>query len=344
MSDKTEPPTPRRLRKAREQGDLVVSPALSQAVSFLVALVLVPSLCVRSFGAVAEVIGVAIDGRTLTGAEVAFTVLSLCVPVLAACAVTSLSVGLVQNGGAFLPGRALPRLERLNPVAGFAGLFSLERLTSLLRALFTAAIVVLITVWSFEAITPSLANTVGELRAAIGLASDAAFGIARDAAFVCLGFGLLDYVVVRRAWLGRWRMTRAEVQREFKETEGDPELKAARRRAHQEVLLSAQLSAVERARVVVVNPTHFATALEYDESEHAAPRIVAQGQGEIARLIIARARAHAIPIIRDIPVARALAELEVGEEIPEALYEAVAEILREVYTSENPASSDANPA
>ncbi len=109
-------------------------------------------------------------------------------------------------------------------------------------------------------------------------------------------------------------MTRAEVQRDFREAEGNPELKAARRRAHQEVLFSAQLAAVERARVVIVNPTHLATALCYDEAEDAAPKIVAQGQGELARQILDVARAAGVPVIRDVPVARALMDLEVGEE------------------------------
>jgi FlhB-like protein len=100
------------------------------------------------------------------------------------------------------------------------------------------------------------------------------------------------------------------------------------------VWLSAQLGAVEKARVVIVNPTHFATALSYDESDEGAPRVVAQGQGEVARRIIEAARARGVPVVRDVPIARALAELEVGEEIPEALYEAVAEILREVLDGE----------
>jgi flagellar biosynthesis protein FlhB len=148
-------------------------------------------------------------------------------------------------------------------------------------------------------------------------------------------------LLVRRAFSKRWMMTRAEVQRDFRDAEGNPELKAARRRAHQEVLFSAQLAAVERARVVIVNPTHLATALGYDEAEDAAPKIVAQGQGEQARRILDVARAAGVPVIRDVPVARALMDLEVGEEIPEALYEAVAEILRELMPAED--ASEASP-
>ena len=100
-------------------------------------------------------------------------------------------------------------------------------------------------------------------------------------------------------------------------------------------MTGATLGALKTASVVIVNPTHLATALKYaDEEEQTAPAVVAQGQGEMAKLIVEAARAYGVPIVRDVPVARALNELEVGDEIPEALYEAVAEILREIWQGE----------
>jgi flagellar biosynthesis protein FlhB len=96
------------------------------------------------------------------------------------------------------------------------------------------------------------------------------------------------------------------------------------------------LNAVKEATVVVVNPTHLANALRYVDGEDAAPKVVAIGQGELARRIVEAAHAYGIPCVQDVPVARALAELEVGDEIPEALYEAVAEILRTVMENARP--------
>jgi flagellar biosynthesis protein FlhB len=134
-------------------------------------------------------------------------------------------------------------------------------------------------------------------------------------------------------------MSKDDVRREFREAEGNPEVRAQRRRAHQEALVGSLLNAVKDATVVVVNPTHLATALHYvAEDAESAPRVVAQGQGELARAIIEAARAYGVPCVRDVPVARALAELEVGDEIPEALYEAVAEILRELARTEETGS------
>ncbi|MDQ2644766.1 MAG: EscU/YscU/HrcU family type III secretion system export apparatus switch protein [Myxococcota bacterium] len=330
MSDKTEQPTPRRLRHAREQGDLAVSGALTQAVAFLVALSLVPSLVSAGFGVASRAVAYAAEGRALEPAELALAVLTVTVPLLTAAAFTSWCVGLVQSGGAFVPSRLSLRLDRLNPLTGITGLFSAERLVSVLRALLAAGIVIALTLSVLRSHLPALAATPGQLGPALGLVEIVSRRIARDAALVFLALGALDLLLVRRAFLKRWMMTRAEVQRDFREAEGNPELKAARRRAHQEVLFSAQLAAVERARVVIVNPTHLATALGYDEAEDAAPTVLAQGQGALARQILDAARAAGVPVIRDVPVARALMDLEVGEEIPEALYEAVAEILREL--------------
>jgi flagellar biosynthesis protein FlhB len=132
-------------------------------------------------------------------------------------------------------------------------------------------------------------------------------------------------------------MTKAEVKREHKESEGDPEQKAARDRAHQEMLASATIGNVKNASVVIVNPVHIACALKYDEKEgDEAPVLVASGQGDLAKKIVEAARQYGVPVLRDVPLARALVELEVGDEIPEALYEAVAEILRAAWEEHPP--------
>jgi FlhB-like protein len=150
------------------------------------------------------------------------------------------------------------------------------------------------------------------------------------AALIGLGLALVDLLVVQRAWRKRHRMSKDEVRREYREAEGDPEVRAQRKRAHQEALAGTIVNAVKEATVVIVNPTHLASALRYVEDEDQAPKLVAQGQGELARRIVEAARAYGIPCVEDVPIARALSELEIGDEIPEALYEAVAEILREV--------------
>ena len=332
--DKTEQPTPRRLRKAREQGDVPVSAVFSQAIGLLAALALLPAATATAARWVSELLVFALEGRTLQPLEFASVLLALTLPLVLAAALVSGAVSFVQSGGNLALSRVAPELSRLDPFQGIQGLFSGPRLFGVVRALLGMTLCALLAVLVLRSVAGSLAHTAGQIPAGVALAGEASSRLLWYAAFVGVAVGVIDAAVVRRSWLNRWMMTRDEVRREFRESEGDPELKAARRRAHQEALMTSALAAVKDASVVIVNPTHLATALRYEEEEDGAPRILAQGQGELAHLIVRTAHQFGVPVIQDVPVARALAELEVGDEIPEALYEAVAEILREVWDSE----------
>ena len=157
----------------------------------------------------------------------------------------------------------------------------------------------------------------------------------KRAAVLGVFLAILDVVVTRRSWRKKLMMSKADVKREHRESEGDPQLKAARERAHHEMLAAATVANVQKASVVIVNPVHIACALRYDEEDgDEAPVVVASGHGDLAARIVQAARAHNVPILQDIPLARALVELEIGSAIPEALYEAVAEILREAWSSD----------
>jgi flagellar biosynthesis protein FlhB len=260
--------------------------------------------------------------------------LRLSLPVVAVAAAAAFSLSAAQTGGLFALERLLPKLDRLNALSGLSSLISGPRVIGLVRALIASALLLLLSWLVLRSSLPALLGTVASLPGAVSAAAQASRRLSNYAAMVGLALALLDLLVVRRAWLKRWMMTRDEVRRESRESEGDPELKAARRRAHQEMLTSAAIHAVKDASVVIVNPTHLAVALRYRDEEDAAPNVLAQGQGDLARRIVEAAHAYGVPVVRDVPIARALSELEVGDEIPEALYEAVAEILREVWAAE----------
>jgi flagellar biosynthesis protein FlhB len=329
---KTEEPTPRRLRRAREQGDSPVSYALGQGLALFAAVLLAPAALAACAARAAVLLRGALAGtpamapaRTLAG-----EVLSLSVPLLLAVAGVAVSVGLWQTGGVLSAARVTPDLGRLDPVAGARNLFKADRLFVLLRALVAGGAAAGIALWLLRAHAADFAELAGNERAIGGLTLALGRSLGVTVALAGVGLGLLDLVIVHRLWRSRHRMSKDEVRREFREAEGDPEIRAKRRRAHQEALSGSIVNAVRDATVVVVNPTHLASALRYVEEEDAAPRLVAQGEGELARYIVEAARAYGIPCVRDVPVARALRELEIGDEIPEALYEAVAEILREL--------------
>lgn len=340
MSEKTEEPTPQRLRKAREDGDSGVSVQAATAVGFLVAVALVPAAVValaeRSASLLRGAIERAGDASPATPSAEALlpSVVWLVAPVLVAAGATSAIVQFVQAGGSFATRKLGPRLDRLDLVQGAKNLVSTTRLFAVLRALLFGGVILYLTYGTLRAGAADLAHVAGRL-AYVGVVAGALGGaLARRAALVGLALGAIDLFVTRRQWLSRLKMSKEEIKREHKESEGDPQLKAARERAHHEMLASAAVANVKNATVVVVNPTHLACALRYEAEEgDAAPVVVATGEGDLAKRIVEAARAYGVPVLRDVPLARALIELEVGGEIPEDLYEAVAEILREAYAS-----------
>lgn len=332
MSEKTEEPTPRRLERARRDGDAPVSSALMGAVALVVAASLAPGVVRASASAVRSMlVGILAHPDSLPSATFALrTGVALCAPLLLAVAAAAALVGAVQTRALVAPARIAPKLDRLSPAALARSLFSPQRAFSVARALLTAVVVGWLVVRRLEDRLPDLANATGNLQAAAIAAGSIAGSIVRDAVLMVLALGIVDLVITRRTWLSRLRMTRQEVQREHRESEGDPQLKSARERAHQELLASATVNAVRDATVVIVNPTRLASALRYREEEDDAPMLVAKGEGELARRIVDAARAYGIPVVQDVPVARALAALQEGDAIPAAMYEAVATILREL--------------
>lgn len=330
MSDKTEEPTPKRLKKAREQGDSAVSASLGQGVGFVAVLALLPALLGALTASAGAALRAALAGEAADPIRSAWLWLTLSVPVLGVSALVSLLLGFVQTGGAFTASRFAPDFARIDPVQGVRGLFTLDRVFSLCRSLLAALAVGWLAWGVLRDHASSIANSTGRTESIAALAWLLGRKLLWAAGLVALVLGGIDYFFVRRAWLRRHRMTKDEIKREHRESEGDPEVKAARRRAHQEALAGSMIAAVKNATVLIVNPTHLATALRYAEDEDEAPVVIAHGQGDLAQKLIEAAHQYGVPVVRDIPIAHALKELTLGEQIPEALYEAVAEVLREL--------------
>jgi FlhB-like protein len=342
MSDeKTEKPTPQRLRKASREGDSGISNYAGQSIGFFVALVLLPSAATATSSRCAVWLKAALVRAgerpapvQLDAKGIAFDVVSLVGPMLLATAAVIAVVGAVQTGGSVAVGKLSPDLSRLDPIAGIKRLLSLDRLFSVARSLVAASAVAFLAYRELEGHASDVAHTAGRLALVPHLGGELARRMATDAAILGLAVAAFDIAVVRRGWMKRLRMSPAEVKREYKESEGDPQMKAARERARRELLAQATVASVKNASVVVVNPTHLACALKYAEDEDSAPVVVASGAGDLAERIVRAAHDYGIPIVRDVPLAQALRELEVGDVIPEALYEAVAEILRAAWEEE----------
>jgi flagellar biosynthesis protein FlhB len=344
MSDKTEEATPKKLRKAQEEGDSPISSFASQAIAFLCAVAVAPAaiaaLATHATSDLRAALARAGDASLTVKFEplpFATTVIALTVPILGAAAVAAAVASVVQSGGIIATKRLQPKLERLNFINGLKQLFSTSRLVAVLRAALYGAAVAWFAYSALRDHAGDIARTTGRLPEAGAVAAAVAIGVVKRAAILGVFLAVLDIVVTRRSWHKKLRMSKADVKREHKESEGDPQLKSARERAHHEMLASATVANVQKASVVIVNPVHIACALRYDEEDgDEAPVVVASGHGDLAARIVSAARAYGVPVLQDIPLARALVELEVGSAIPEALYEAVAEILREAWAAEEP--------
>lgn len=327
MAEKTHDPTPKRLREAREKGDVPHAPLVASAVGLFVIVPLTASVLRKSAVGLAHTMSdptAPVDAFAIAGGVLA-GVAPIALTLIAIAAVS----GVVQGTLTFSPKRLAPDASKLNPVAGLGRLIDKSKLWAAARG---ALVILLLGFVLGRVIVEAAAR--GAVSITPDSAIDAAISLSSRVVLTAGGLAcavaLLDVIVSRRLWLGRHRMSRDEVIREHKEQEGDPEIKRRREELHHELMAAEALSAVRDASVVVINPTHLACALRYDDAagDDAAPTLLAKGQGALAARMIEAARLHGVPVIRDVPVARALYELEVGTDIPEVLYEAVAEVLK----------------
>jgi flagellar biosynthesis protein FlhB len=346
----TEEPTPKRLEEARRRGEVAQSRDLSSSAAMTAAIVALaatgPALTARLIAfhraALAAAPGGGAPGPALAaGLDVFWRGLAL---PLAAAMLAAAGAGLLQTRGLFAVEALRPDLARLSPAAGLRRAFGGQAAVQVGKGLLKVALVGAI---AWVTVRPVLAGVTALAGAAAPrlLATMGTLGsqLAERVALVALVLGVADYLLVRRRHGKGLRMTREEVRREAKDAEGDPGHRAERQRLHREILEQRMVAEVRKADFVVVNPDHIAVALRYDRDGDGAPMVVARGERLVAERIKEVARQAGVPIFRDVTLARSLRDLPEGEEIPAALYEAVAEVLRVVYAM-NEAATEAGAA
>jgi flagellar biosynthetic protein FlhB len=343
--EKTERPTEKRLRDARKRGQVAKSHDLSSALLLIAALAVLwlagDHMGEWLSGAMQDQLrqAAAYQGQltradafgALAGGVKAFALVLL--PLFATLFLVAALVGYFQVGSIFAFEPVKPNLNRLNPAESFKQKFFkgrpyLELAKTLLKMTITTLVIGTV-LWSSRRDVIELTRQPSSRVAAYTLSLIFEIGFKVGLAFVALGAA--DYFLQRFLHLKELRMSKQEVKEEWKETEGNPLYKSARRQMHREILMQSMMAAVKRADVVVVNPTHVAVALQYDRATMGAPVIVAKGAELIAARIRELAKESGVPIMRDVPLARTLYEFEIDSEIPEELFEAVAAVLRWVY-------------
>jgi flagellar biosynthetic protein FlhB len=340
--ERTEPASPRRLEQAREEGNVARSPELSAFAVLAAALAAFWFYGETLLGGLKRL---TVRGLTLDGAavrdpaamgerlyELATEALTLSAPLLGATVIAALVAPLAIGGWSFAPSALLPKFSRISPLSGFERMFSMRGIVELGKALLKATLiggVALLVLWKGKDAMLDLAGQPFEtaLAAAAGLVLMSVLTVAA----VMSAIAAVDVPLQLWQYARNLRMTREDLKRETKETEGDPHVKAAIRAQQRAAARKRMMAEIPKASVVVTNPTHFAVALRY-ESSMRAPIVVAKGADLLAARIRGIAELHHVPILEAPPLARALyTHTDLGEQIPEKLYTAVAEVLAYVF-------------
>jgi flagellar biosynthetic protein FlhB len=343
--EKTEQPTAKKLKDAREKGQIPRSKDLSAAAATLMGVLVLGRMGGILIGRLTERMASALTHvgdhpvRSVTAGELTGVVLggagfvALVVgPIAIATTVTGVLLQGVQGGWNFAPAALQWDLARLSPASGIKKLFSVNALVDTLKTYIAVAVICYAT-WStidaviHDATRLAWMTPMGSASAAWGHTEALLWKIA----WALLVLGAADYGLQWYRHMSSLKMTKQEVRDESKQSDGSPEVKGKIKRIQRDMARRRMINDVARATVVVTNPTHFAVALEYKRGVMAAPIVLAKGADHIALAIREQAKKHGVPMVENKPLARALfAEAEVGQSIPANLFAAVAEVLAQL--------------
>ncbi|SEO51220.1 flagellar biosynthesis protein FlhB [Nitrosovibrio sp. Nv6] len=341
--EKTEPASPRRLEKSRDEGQVPRSAELS---TFVVLIAAGTGLWLMGGHLSRQLTHLMKDGMKLSR-EVGFDssllterlfdlsshALLTFAPFLILMFVAALSAPMLLSGWLFTWKSLTPDFNRLNPLKGMARMFSWNSLVELAKALLKASLIGSMGAWTIwhhkeavlSLISAPLTASAGHIAELIVMSFLAIAGTMVLIAAVDVPFRLWDHY-------RKLKMTKEELRQENKETEGDPHVKARIRSQQRAMARKRMMAEIPKADVIVTNPTHYAVALKYEEGKMRAPRVVAKGTHLLALKIREVGQQHQVPLLEAPPLARALYQhAELGDEIPQPLYNAVAEVLAYVY-------------
>lgn len=341
--EKTEKATPKKRRDQRKEGNVLQSKEIVTAASVLgifaamrLLLEFITKTVLSYTGSVYEQIG-----STKVTAD---TIMSIFVDVFTVIVITVLPICLIamflgiiptvaQTRGLFTMKALQPKFSRLNPLSGIKKLFSLQSVVGIIKGLIE---VVIISVVIYNELMARMPKFIALMNAGVmqGI-TYAALTIFDMVMLICI---MLVFVAAADFLFQWWqfekklKMSKQEVKEEFKQMEGDPQVKSKIKQRQQQMAARRMMQEVPQADVVVRNPTHFAVALKYDQDKNNAPQVVAKGKDYLAQRIVAIAEENGVMTIEDPPLARSLYSMvDIGREIPAELYNAVAEVLTVVY-------------
>ena len=351
--EKTEPATEKKLREAREDGKVSKSKELTAAFDLLV-LFLVLKVFISFIGEglikvypyvynlmpdFVEQFAVDCSVKQVSSflLSVIYMMFKVSAPFFAFGVAVTLIVSIVQVGWKVTAKPLKPKGDKFNPINGFKRIISKDSIFELFKSILKIAIIIYV---AYTAVKDDVNDIFilydMSLNQAIALCGSVIINAGFKISLVYFVVGVADFAYQRHRFNEEMKMTKQEVKDEYKNTEGNPEIKGRQRQRMREASRQRMMQDVPKADVVITNPTHLAVAIKYDAEVSKAPIVLAKGEDYLAQKIRESAKEHNIEIVENKPLARMLyANVDVGAEIPPELYQAVAEILAMVYNMKN---------
>jgi flagellar biosynthetic protein FlhB len=341
--DRHLPASQRKIRKAREDGQVARSRDLGHFATVAGGGALLVALAPTFTGWLRELVanGLTFDARSLAGpapmvehlGQATLRMMAVLLPLGAALIAVALAAGVLAGGWNWTLKPIAPKFDKFNPLSGLGRVFSKQQLGETLKACALALVLGALGSWWLRSHASDFTRTLGlPLPAAIAHGAATLQAGLLLLAFALGAFALIDVPLQRKRLLDRLKMSHQEMKEEFKQLEGNLEVKNKVRAKMREMANRRMLAAVPKADIVVMNPTHYAVALRYDDATMVAPRVVAKGADLMALKIRDIAKESKVPVLQAPPLARALyAHAEIDREVPATLFAAVAQVLAWVY-------------
>ena len=342
---RTEKASPKKRKDERKKGNIYKSQDIGNAVTILVAFVVLDKLFPRIYAYLGQNLFkyiTAIRTTTELTVESAVDIFADCCLVILYTAgpliLILLIVGVLATGAQtkflFSMQSLKPKFSRLNPLSGIKKMVSIRAVVELLKSILKAAIIGGVIYSYYQSIASDIIRLMSmDIMSAVVFVLQSVNSLVIKLSIAFIAISIFDYLYQWWEYERNIKMTKQEVKEEYKQTEGDPIVRGRIKDAQRKMSQQRMMQNIPSADVIIRNPTHFAIALQYDAEKNTAPMVVAKGQDYVALKIIEEAEKYKIPMIEDKPLARALyAEVELGREIPSQYYTATAEILAWVYS------------
>jgi type III secretion protein U len=337
-SEKTEQATTKKRQDARKKGQVAFSPDVS-STAILIAVFTVIGLSWKQIrDSLSSLLLIPIDYISVPFAVAFPQVLAavatkfafICLPIIGAAFITAIAAGAVQVGFNFSFDPIIPKFEKLNPINKLKHIFGakglIELLKNIVKTVFLSALIALLI---RDLIDPISHIPFGGLEAIFESLGPVMTNLAVTVSLAYIVFAAFDLWLKQKQHSKDIMMAKEEVKQEYKEMEGSPEIKSKRKQLHRELLNQDTLARTKKAKALIINPTHYAVAIDYDAERTKLPIVLAKAEGALARQMIEVAKENGIPIMQNVPLAQALFQDGlVDQYIPKHLLEPVAEVLR----------------